>query len=59
MKDQTLKLFLYLLLRDHLSFGKVEKILMESEKMQSQEAIFDGTDKMSVYCDELVERLRK
>ena len=51
-----LKSFLYILLRDHVTFGDVEGIIKKHVEIAETLVTYEG-DELSVYVDSLVRRL--
>lgn len=57
MTGDKLKLFLFILMRDHLPFGDVEKILVEHVEKRSRGVVHFDSDGLDAYVDSLVKRL--
>ena len=51
-----LKSFLYILLRDHVTFGDVEGIIKNHVEIAETQVTFEGAE-LSAYVDSLVRRL--
>jgi hypothetical protein len=51
-----LKSFLYILLRDHVSFGDIEGIIKNHVEIAETQVTFEGAE-LSAYVDSLVRRL--
>mgnify|MGYP000930102296 CR=1 FL=1 len=57
MNGDKLKLFLFILMRDYLPFGDVEKILVEHVEKRSRSTVHFDNDGLGAYVDSLVKRL--
>ena len=58
MNSENLVTFLYMLMRDSLPTGEIERILEEVEKTKNQEVIFTAKG-LETYARELSERILK
>ena len=55
--ESKLKAFLYLLVRDELPFGKVERILKDIERADHDNPIVYSEGVQAVYAEQLTKRL--